>query len=65
MGTHAIFLLRLMAGKQYIKPALDRSHLRGEPTWPSRTGTAARGSRGKSGNPMGRRLLIYLNGRLK
>ena len=45
--------------------ALDRNHLRGEPTGLSITGTAARGSRGKSGNPMGRRLLIYLNGRLK
>jgi hypothetical protein len=47
------------------EPALDRSHLRGESTWLSRTGTAARGSKGKSSDSMGRRLLVYLNWRIE
>jgi len=44
-----------------ITPALDRSRLPDEPTWLSRKGTVAKGSRGKSGNSMGKRLLIYFN----
>jgi hypothetical protein len=47
------------------EPSLHHSHLRGESTWLSRTGTAARGSKGKSSDSMGRRLLIYLNCRIE
>ena len=46
-----------------ITPALDRSHLPGEPAWLLKT--AAIGSGGKSGNFMGKLRLKYLNWCLK